>query len=87
MVDEIKTQVKEAIVKSLRLAIPAGEIKDDVPLFGDGLGLDSVDALQLILEIERKFGVTVSNEEVGSRVLRSVNTIADFIVESGGAPV
>lgn len=85
MSDAIKTEIKLAIVKSLRLTIAPQEILDDVPLFGDGLGLDSVDALQLVLELERKFGVVVSDEHVGTRVLRSVNTIADFIVLSRGA--
>lgn len=85
MSSEIKSQVKEAIVKSLRLSISPHEIQDDVALFGDGLGLDSVDALQLILEIERKFGVAVANEEVGNRILQSVDTIADFIVSSRSA--
>lgn len=85
MTDGLKTEVKEAIVRTLRLSIPPEEIQDDVPLFGEGLGLDSVDALQLVLELERKFGVVVGDEEVGNRVLRSVNTITDFIVTSRGA--
>jgi acyl carrier protein len=85
MSDTLKTQIKEAIVKSLRLSIAPQEIQDDIPLFGEGLGLDSVDALQLVLELERKFDVVVGDEEVGNRVLRSVNSIAEFVSATRGA--
>ena len=50
-----------------------------MPLFGEGLGLDSIDVLELVLEIERTFGVSITDEETGNRVLRSVDTIADYI--------
>jgi acyl carrier protein len=85
MSDTLKTQIKEAIVKSLRLSIAPQEIQDDIPLFGEGLGLDSVDALQLVLELERRFDVVVGDEEVGNRVLRSVNSIAEFVSATRGA--
>jgi acyl carrier protein len=79
MDDNLKPHIKEAIVRSLRLTIPPGEIQDDVPLFGEGLGLDSIDALELVLELERSFGVVITDEQMGNRVLRSVNSIAQFI--------
>jgi acyl carrier protein len=79
MADELKTRIKEVIVRSLRLPISPGEIADDVQLFGGGLGLDSIDALELVLEIERTFGVAIGDEDMGKQVLRSVNTLADFI--------
>ena len=72
-------RVKAAIVRSLHLPIPPEDIADDVPLFGAGLGLDSVDALELVLEIEREFGVKVSDEQLGQRVLRTVNTIVQLL--------
>jgi acyl carrier protein len=75
----LSTQVKEAIVRSLRLPITPQEIGDDLPLFGEGLGLDSIDALELVLELERSFGVVVGDDQVGGRVLRSVNSIVEFI--------
>jgi len=75
-------RIKEVIVTSLRLQIPPAEIADDVTLFGEGLGLDSIDALELVLEIERTFGVAVGDEETAKRVLKSVNSIAEFIDES-----
>ncbi len=80
MSDVLKTQIKQAIVRSLRLPIKPEEIEDAAPLFGpDGLGLDSVDVLELVLELERSMGVSVTDEETGAKVLRSVDTIAEFV--------
>jgi acyl carrier protein len=79
MIDTLRTDIKLAIIRSLRLPITVEEIGDDVPLFGDGLGLDSIDVLELVLELERSFGVSVSDEATGARVLRTVNTIAEFV--------
>ncbi len=79
----LKAEIKQAIVRSLRLPITAAEIGDSTPLFGDGLGLDSIDVLELVLEIERSFGVAITDEETGMRVLQSVDTIAEFILAEG----
>jgi acyl carrier protein len=79
--DPLKTEIKHAIVRSLRLPISADEIGDDTPLFGEGLGLDSIDVLELVLELERSFGVLISDEQVGVEVLRSVDTIASFVTK------
>jgi acyl carrier protein len=76
---ELKQEVKQALVRSLRLPIPPEEIGDSMPLFGQGLGLDSIDVLELVLELERSFGVSITDEQTGTRVLRSVDAIADFI--------
>ena len=81
--DELKSEIKQAIVRSLRLPITPEEIGDSTPLFGEGLGLDSIDVLELVLEIERVFGVAISDEETGARVLRSVDSIAEFITTEG----
>ena len=75
----LKEEIKRAIVRSLRLPMAPEEIEDGVSLFGEGLGLDSIDVLELVLEIERTFGVSISDEQTGAKVLRSVNTIADYI--------
>jgi acyl carrier protein len=80
MSDALRAEVKEAIVRSLRLPMTPAEIGDDVPLFGpDGLGLDSIDVLELVLELERSFGVKITDEDTGARVLRSVGVIAAYI--------
>jgi len=82
---ELKMKIKEVIVKSLRLEMPAAQIADGIPLFGEGLGLDSIDALELVLEIERTFGTAITDDQIGNRVLRSVDSIADFIVAKRAA--
>jgi acyl carrier protein len=80
----LNARIKQAIVSALRLPIQPEEIQDDAPLFGEGLALDSIDALELVLELERSFGVTIADEQTGSRVLRSVSSIAQFIEQGGG---
>jgi acyl carrier protein len=79
MSDELKTQIKQAIVRSLKLPIQPEEIENAAPLFGAGLGLDSIDALELVLELERSFGVVIGDEQTGGQVLRSVDSIAEFV--------
>ena len=79
-VEPARAAEPQAIVRSLRLPITPAEIGDSTPLFGEGLGLDSIDVLELVLEIERSFGVTIGDEQTGMKVLGSVDTIADFIV-------
>ncbi|MCA1585964.1 MAG: phosphopantetheine-binding protein [Acidobacteria bacterium] len=75
----LRDEIRQAIVRSLRLPMKPEEIGDDVPLFGEGLGLDSIDVLELVLEIERCFGVAITDEQTGTQVLRTVNTIAAFV--------
>jgi acyl carrier protein len=58
------------------------DIADDVPLFGEGLGLDSIDVLELVLELERSFGVKITDEQLARRALRSVNTIVQLIEQT-----
>ncbi len=82
MSDALRTEIKQAMVRSLRLPMQPDEIGDDTPLFADGLGLDSIDVLELVLELERSFGVTIADQDTGTRVLRSVDAIAAFIEAS-----
>ncbi len=84
MDETLSTQVKEAIVKCLRLPITPREIADDIPLFGEGLGLDSIDVLELVLELERSFGVKITDEQMARRALRSVSTIVALIEQTRG---
>jgi acyl carrier protein len=76
-----KVEIKEAIIRSLRLPLTVADIGDDTPLFGEGLGLDSIDVLELVIEIERTFGAKIEDEQTGMQVLRSVNTITAFIAK------
>jgi acyl carrier protein len=75
----LASQVKAAIVRCLRMPISPEDIQDEMALFGGGLSLDSIDALEIVLELQRSFGVEITDEEIGRRVLRSVRTIVDFI--------
>ena len=72
-------EVKTAIVRCLRMPIKPEEIGSDMPLFDEGLGLDSIDALEIVLELQRSFGVEITDEEVGKRVLKNVRAIVEFI--------
>ena len=74
---ELKAQIKHMLVENLMLQISPEDIRDEQPLFGpDGLGLDSVDALQLVVALEKNYGLKISNPEVARGVLKSVNSIA-----------
>lgn len=84
--ESLHQQIKEMMVEELMLQTPAAEIGDDTPIFGpDGLGLDSVDALQLVVALEKRFGLKMSDGEAAKSVLRSVNTIAAAIAEKQNA--
>lgn len=77
--DTLRIDIKQAIVRALKLPMQPDDIDNAAPLFGEGLGLDSIDALELVLEIERSFGVVIGDEETGGKVLQSVDSIAAFI--------
>jgi len=77
--DKLAPRVKELIVRRLKLDIDPTSIQDDAPLFGEGLGLDSIDALELVLGLEQEFGIKVEDEEVGVKAFASVNALVDFI--------
>ena len=78
---DLRDAIKVMMVESLMLKIPKEEIRDDVPLFDPaGLGLDSIDALELVVGMERTFGVGVPNSETARQALASVNAIHDYIV-------
>jgi len=84
---DLRTRIKEMMVNSLMLQTAPDQIGDDQPLFGPGgLGLDSIDALELVVNMEKSFGVGVPNSEVASQVLKSVNSIHDYIVEKTERP-
>jgi acyl carrier protein len=82
---DLRTRIKEMMVNNLMLQITIDQIADDTPLFGpEGIGLDSIDALELAVGLEKNFGVSVPNSEVATKVLRNVNTIHDYILEKRG---
>jgi len=75
-------QLKEQIIKQLNLADKTPEgIKDDDPLFVEGLGLDSIDALELIVLLQQEYDIKLKNAEEGQSIFRSVSAMADYILE------
>jgi len=79
---DLKLELKKQIIEELNLQdIKPEDIVDDAPLFGDGLGLDSIDALELVVLMEKYHGVKITDETVGKKVLYSINTMAEFIEE------
>jgi acyl carrier protein len=79
----LKTKIKEMLVRQLKLQLRPEEIEDAAPLFGEGLGLDSIDVLEVVASLEKEFGVAIRSQEEGARVLRSVDSISDFLLASG----
>jgi acyl carrier protein len=81
----LRDKVKAMIVQCARLKIQPSELKDDWPLFDKekGLGLDSIDVLELVVNVEKTFGVQIPDRETGQKVLQSVNTIVEHLKASG----
>jgi len=78
--NDLKTLIKKQLIEHLNLEdFSVEDIKDDTPLFGDGIGLDSIDALEIIVMLDREFNIKISNPEEGSKIFQTVNTIAEFI--------
>lgn len=78
--EALKTQLKQLIIDELHLnEITPSAIADEAPLFGEGLGLDSLDALQLAVAIEEKFGVRIGDEKDGKVAFASIVALANFI--------
>ena len=85
--NELRTEIKELIVRTLALegVDPAG-IVDDAPLFGDGLGLDSIDAIELGVAIRKRYGISVGAETDPRRHFASVASLADFVAANRTLP-
>jgi len=84
--EELILQLKRLIIERLKLEeVSPEDIGTDDPLFGEGLGLDSIDALELVLGLEKEYGVIIPDAEVGQKVFQSVRTIAQYVVDNSGA--
>ncbi len=80
---EIAEKLKQQIIDALNLEdITPADIDNDAPLFGDGLGLDSIDALELILILEREYGIHLENPAEARPIFKSINTLAEFVVNN-----
>ena len=79
---ELIQQLKEQIIAQLNLTDKkAVDIADDEPLFVEGLGLDSIDALELIVLLQQEYNIKLKNAEEGQTIFRSIATMADYIME------
>ena len=84
--DALKFELKNLIVETLRLEdVKPDDILDEAPLFGEGLGLDSIDALEIVVALEKAYGVVIEDEEVGKKAFASIEVLADFVLEKRGA--
>lgn len=78
---ELVSRVKSMIVRAVKLKILPETIENNKPLFAGGIGLDSIDALELVIALEKEFGVRIPDSAVGKKVLVSVDTIVSYIKE------
>lgn len=84
--EKLMADLKAQIIEQLNLQeVKPEDIGDDAPLFKDGLGLDSIDALELIVLLQQHYGIRVANPDDGPRIFQSVRTIAQFITEQKAA--
>ena len=85
--EQQKLQLKQHIIKYLNLlSITPEDLKDDMPLFGEGLGLDSIDSIELVVLMEREYGIKIEDPKQGRKVFVDVNTMVDFIEQNKTAP-
>lgn len=77
---DLHTELKQSIIEQLNLEdLQVSDIDNDDPLFGDGLGLDSIDALELIVLLEKDYGIKLTDPAQGKEIFVSINRMADFI--------
>jgi len=80
---ELRKELKELLVSSLSLeGIKPEDIKDDEILFGKGLGLDSLDAVELVVMLQRNFGIDVKDMSIGKKIFYSIDTLARYVLEN-----
>jgi acyl carrier protein len=78
--EDLKNTLKQQIIDSLNLqGMKPAEIDDNAPLFGEGLGLDSIDSLELMVLLERNYGIKIEDAREGRKILASVQTMSDYI--------
>jgi acyl carrier protein len=86
--DELKRSLKTLLVEGLKLeTVRPEDIQDSEPIFIEGLGLDSIDALELVVLVEERFGVSIPDEEVGKLAFASIDALADFVLTNQNGTV
>ena len=80
--DELIEKLKQEVIQQLNLEeISAEDIDPDAPLFGEGLGLDSIDALELIVLLEKNYGIKIEDPKDGKKIFFSIRTMAEYITK------
>ena len=80
--DELIEKLKQEVIQQLNLEdISPEDIDPDSPLFGEGLGLDSIDALELIVLLEKNYGIKIEDPKDGKKIFFSIRTMAEYITE------
>jgi acyl carrier protein len=80
--EELILELKKQLIEVLNLEdMQPDDIDNDAPLFGEGLGLDSIDALELIVLLEKKYGIKLENSAEGKSIFKNVRTIAEYVSE------
>ncbi len=81
--EELILKLKEDIISLLNLLeLTPEEIETEAPLFGDGLGLDSIDAMELVMYLEKNYGIKIENPKEARKIFTSIKTMAEYIVAS-----
>ncbi len=81
-IDALKETLKQQIIDALSLEdIQVSDIENDAPIFGEGLGLDSIDALELIMLLDKEYGIKLTNPQESKAIFQSINTLADYVTE------
>lgn len=83
--EEILGRVRSMLVEHLKVSLPAEQIDLDAPLFGTGIGLDSIDAVELVVALESEFGLVLQEGEAGPWAFRTVHALVELVLDPDGA--
>jgi acyl carrier protein len=80
----LEERIRDLLVRRLKLEMRPQDIDLDSPIFGEGLGLDSIDALELVVGLEQEFSIQIPDADLGKRVFASIRSIADYVRRQAG---
>ena len=82
---KLKEEIKKKLIQQLNLEeLNVSDIKDDTPLFGEGIGLDSIDVLEIIVMLDKHYNIKISKPEDGEKIFQTVNSLAEYIESHNG---